>query len=121
MNLLFWLDLPLMALGLLAMTPELWYLFRRRRLVCRDDFGRGVRTAAALVFYLGLGTLTAAGVDAGLAEWNEACRLRGSEDTIGVAMMAPDFCLPSLDKERTVRLSDYRGHKPVVLIFGNFY
>ncbi len=28
---------------------------------------------------------------------------------------APDFSVPSLDEERTVRLSDFRGHR--VLIF----
>jgi hypothetical protein len=120
MNLLIWMDLPLMVLGLLAMSPGLWYALRQR-ILCRPALGRGVRTATALVFSLGLGTLTAAGVDAGLAEWDQACRVRGKEDNVHVSMMAPDFSLPSLDEDRTIRLSDFRGHKPVVLIFGNFY
>jgi hypothetical protein len=34
--------------------------------------------------------------------------------------VAPDFVLRSPDGKRAVRLADYRGHKPVVLIFGNF-
>jgi hypothetical protein len=34
--------------------------------------------------------------------------------------MAPDFRLQTQDGKRTIRLSDYRGKKPVVLIFGSF-
>lgn len=33
---------------------------------------------------------------------------------------APAFTLPTHDKERTISLADYRGKKPVVLIFGSF-
>lgn len=33
---------------------------------------------------------------------------------------APDFALPTYDRKRTVRLSDYRGSKPVALVFGSF-
>lgn len=33
---------------------------------------------------------------------------------------APDFALPTHDGKSTVRLSDFRGKKPVVLIFGSF-
>jgi EF hand len=33
---------------------------------------------------------------------------------------APDFMLRSPDEKKTVTLSDYRGKKPVVLIFGSF-
>ena len=33
---------------------------------------------------------------------------------------APDFALRTPDGKRTVRLSDFRGQKPVVLIFGSF-
>jgi hypothetical protein len=121
MDLLIWLDLPLMALGLLAMSPGFWYVFRLRRIGERSAFGRGLRTATALLFCLGLSALTAAGVDAGLAEWDQACRSQGNDNNSQASMMAPDFSLPSLGEDRTIRLSDYRGHKPVVLIFGNFY
>jgi hypothetical protein len=33
---------------------------------------------------------------------------------------APDFELLTHDKSQTVRLSDYRGEKPVVLVFGSY-
>lgn len=32
---------------------------------------------------------------------------------------APDFALKTADRSATVRLSSFRGHKPVVLIFGS--
>jgi hypothetical protein len=34
--------------------------------------------------------------------------------------VAPDFTLPTHDGKAKVRLADFRGRKPVVLIFGNF-
>jgi hypothetical protein len=33
---------------------------------------------------------------------------------------APDFTLKTFDGKRTVRLSGFRGHKAVVLVFGSF-
>ena len=33
---------------------------------------------------------------------------------------APDFSLPTLDRSRTVRLSDEVRQRPVVLIFGSY-
>ena len=33
---------------------------------------------------------------------------------------APDFELRDVDGERSVRLSDFHGKKPVVLVFGSF-
>ena len=33
---------------------------------------------------------------------------------------APDFELADVDGENPVRLSDYRGRKPVALVFGSF-
>lgn len=121
MNLLIWLDLPLIVFGLLAMSPGLWYTFRLRRIDKRSAFGRVRGTAMALLFFLGFGALMAAGVDAGLAKWERACRPGGNDKNIQLSMMAPDFTLLSLDEGRTIRLSDFRGHKPVVLVFGNFY
>lgn len=32
---------------------------------------------------------------------------------------APDFALETANRSRTVRLSSFRGHEPVVLIFGS--
>ena len=37
-----------------------------------------------------------------------------------VGQPAPDFDLETLDKTGRVRLSDFRGSKPVVLIFGSY-
>jgi len=37
-----------------------------------------------------------------------------------LAEPAPDFELPALDRQSTVRLSSFRGSKPVVLIFGSY-
>jgi hypothetical protein len=37
-----------------------------------------------------------------------------------VGSLAPDFDLQTHDGERHIRLRDYRGKKPVVLVFGNF-
>ena len=34
--------------------------------------------------------------------------------------LAPDFELPAYDKSGRVRLSDYRGKSPVVLVFGSY-
>jgi len=33
---------------------------------------------------------------------------------------APDFRLPTRDKSSVVQLSSFRGHRPVVLIFGSY-
>ena len=37
-----------------------------------------------------------------------------------VGNMAPDFELWDADVTRAVRLSDFRGQKPVALVFGSF-
>jgi glutathione peroxidase-family protein len=39
---------------------------------------------------------------------------------LGVGDAAPDFTLASLDGKRKVTLSDYRGQRPVALIFGSY-
>lgn len=144
MNLLSWLDVSLMMLGLLTTSLRLWNAVRRRRTACCSALDRGMKSAAPLLFYFGLSALTAAGIDVGMAEWDRAYRsssqdnsiqemmtdlnqqfsklgiLNSKDDNIREMMMAPDFALPALDEDRTVRLSDYRGHKPVVLVFGSF-
>lgn len=125
MNWLFLLDVLLIVLGVLALAPRL--------------LGRGKRTAAVLAFYAGFAMLGAAGADLGLVEWDEAHRpnsegidaaaaARIDEYCAREAMAwkakgpvdAPDFCLPVLDEGRSIRLSDFRGRKPVVLLFGSF-
>lgn len=37
-----------------------------------------------------------------------------------VGKAAPDFTLPRYDEQKTISLSQHRGNKPVVLIFGSF-
>jgi hypothetical protein len=37
-----------------------------------------------------------------------------------IGQRAPDFTLPTQDGDRQIRLSQFRGKKPVVLIFGSF-
>lgn len=46
--------------------------------------------------------------------WNRA---RGG--TVAVGDLAPDFELPTFDRERKFRLSSLRG-RPVVLVFGSY-
>jgi len=38
----------------------------------------------------------------------------------GVGQLATDFTLPTFDGKGKIRLSQFRGQKPVVLVFGNF-
>lgn len=47
--------------------------------------------------------------------WNQA---RGGELDPGEP--APDFALEKLDKSGTVRLSEHRGVRPVLLVFGSY-
>jgi hypothetical protein len=125
MNVLFRLDLSLVVLGLLAMAPHLWNWLRRRQSVDSSARGCVLRTTSVLLFYFGLVSLAVAGVDVGLAAWEDAHRPRSGPPDYNFAdvkepYMAPDFCLPSLDEDRSIRLSDFRGHKPVVLVFSSF-
>jgi hypothetical protein len=49
--------------------------------------------------------------------------MRGQSQEAGgpnVGQEAPDFTLRTLDGDRTVKLSDFRGKKPVVLVFGSY-
>ena len=39
---------------------------------------------------------------------------------LNVGDAAPDFELKTADKKRTVRLSDFVGKRPVVLVFGSY-
>ena len=41
-------------------------------------------------------------------------------DTVHVGDMAPDFKLKTMDGKRTVRLGQFRGKRPVILIFGSY-
>ena len=41
-------------------------------------------------------------------------------DTVTVGDEAPDFKLKTVDDRRSVRLSAYKGKRPVVLVFGSY-
>lgn len=49
-----------------------------------------------------------------VAMWNAARRGR-----VEVGDEAPDFAPPTVDRSSTVRLSSFRGQRPVVLVFGS--
>lgn len=139
MSVVNWLDIVLVVLGLLAVSPRLWLGFRCRRAVCLRSPAGPLRIATPLLFYLGIGFLATAGVDVGLAGWDMAQHFHSDDSAIFLAeylkengsqgpikpeavplVEAPDFRMPVLDEARSIQLSDFRGHKPVVLIFGSF-
>lgn len=39
---------------------------------------------------------------------------------LAVGDIAPDFTLPLRDQSRVIKLSSYRGKKPVLLVFGSY-
>jgi len=41
-------------------------------------------------------------------------------DAPAVGQNAPDFALKFLHGEKTIKLSDFKGKKPVVLVFGSY-
>lgn len=45
---------------------------------------------------------------------------RDADDVAKIGSIAPDFTLTTQDGKGTIRLSDYRGKKPVVLVFGSY-
>jgi hypothetical protein len=45
---------------------------------------------------------------------------RARAGTVNVGDSAPDFELSTVDKSGKVRLSSFRGSKPVVLVFGSY-
>ena len=47
--------------------------------------------------------------------WNVARRGR-----VEVGDEAPDFALATIDRSTTIRLSSFRGERPVVLVFGSY-
>jgi|SRR5215470_5786347 len=46
--------------------------------------------------------------------------LYARQGNLTVGKEAPDFSLEAFDKKSRVRLSDFRGKKPVVLVFGSY-
>ena len=55
-----------------------------------------------------------------IGAWNfEASVARAPEGSL-VGLPAPDFNLPTIGGKRTVRLSSFRGDRPVALVFGSY-
>jgi len=52
--------------------------------------------------------------------WQEMFGQSQETDGPNVGQEAPDFTLRTLDGEGTVTLSQFRGKKPVVLVFGSY-
>ena len=50
----------------------------------------------------------------------ETLWFRARAGTVNVGDAAPDFDLERVDKSSSVRLSSFRGSKPVVLVFGSY-
>jgi peroxiredoxin len=50
----------------------------------------------------------------------ETLWFRARAGTVNVGDAAPDFTLSTLDSVGSVRLSSFRGSKPVVLVFGSY-
>lgn len=50
----------------------------------------------------------------------ETLWFRARAGTVNVGDTAPDFELSTVDKSANVRLSSFRGSKPVVLVFGSY-
>lgn len=128
---LLWLDIPLAVFGTVAVLAVSANRFLRRGSP-RVKKRRSSWVPALLVF-VGLMSLTAACMDVGYSQWE--IRARAVPDDGGspqgfdpfylmrpfeAGAPAPDFRLPSLEDDRLVSLSDYRGRKPVVLALSSF-
>jgi hypothetical protein len=90
-----------LAVAELAMCAGAYWAMRQTP----DAFGRIVaRTPMPLTMTVPFETL-----------WTRA---RGG--SVKTGDMAPDFRLPTLDRQTTVQLSSLRGERPVVLVFGSY-
>jgi hypothetical protein len=54
------------------------------------------------------------------AESRKLLQERHREGTLNPGQLAPDFTLKRLHSEKTLRLSSFRGVKPVALVFGSY-
>jgi hypothetical protein len=128
---LLWLDIPLLIGGGCALAMLVWN--RRGKHGKRTPRSkRRLPWIQPLVLSMGLTSLAAAGMDIGLAELevyhrceNQAPYVDGFEffdpmQLFEAGTLASDFDLPTLEGGRSIKLSDYRGRKPVLLVFGNF-
>ena len=57
---------------------------------------------------------------AGSANSRGEAQLEGALEAPKVGEAAPDFELPSMDGSGSMRLSQFRGSRPVMLVFGSY-
>ena len=50
----------------------------------------------------------------------ETLWMRARAGSLAPGVAAPDFELPTLDHSETIRLSSFRGSRPVALVFGSY-
>ncbi len=79
-------------------------------------------TPARTTFLLALlfGLIMATMVEAQRPRGRKGRGERKKSSSLKVGQPAPDFELKSLDGKKTVKLSDHKGKRPVVLIFGSY-
>ena len=119
------LDYFLTFLALLGVALLSWRQFgKRQRNSSRHSCGSILIVIGLCFSVAGLGTAVA---DVLLWEWKKNGGFDGrppdksmSMELMSSGQTAPDFTLPSLRDGQLIRLADFRGHKPVLLIFGSF-
>ena len=53
-------------------------------------------------------------------QFSKGRRRKRPVDKLKVGDVAPDFTLKTLDGKKTVKLSSFKGKKPVLLVFGSY-
>jgi hypothetical protein len=94
------------------------------RLLSRSFLYRVVRTASLLFGCLCLAIAVVLPLEAFLSKREPRKRI-GPHSPMSLTRIeptttAPDFCLPRASDGREVRLSEYRGHRSALLLFGSF-
>jgi hypothetical protein len=131
-----WLDITVIVLSLAAIPVLLLYPRLQRPVAFppeatetatpgRPVWGKTLRIAAAVLLLLPAGLAYG---DLGRAREQEPPanpfpydpRMEGMLHPLPEGEMAPDFTLPDAVTGGRIRLSDYRGKKPVLLVLGSF-
>jgi hypothetical protein len=109
------LDASLVLVGLVGVAVWTGLRLRRRWTTPRPGTG-AIGTTVILI--LSVGGIVTATVDVGLSEWDKT--RWPYEPPLSIGSLAPDFSLPRLEDGEPIRLSDFRGRKPVCLILSSF-
>jgi hypothetical protein len=112
---LVWLDVTFILSASVLLPLAAWRFGGRQ----------GLTLGGVLLLLLGVGALAGAAIDISLAKWDKLRKPTGFATIDGppnftAGKPAADFCLPSLEDGRPIRLSDFRGRKPVFLVFSSF-